>query len=63
MSIRIEENQVQSVRCATCKDLVAYTSDLIRVLDGSEKNNFRRVLLLRRPFVIFSLQTGSLKPA
>jgi len=37
MSIRIEENQVQSVRCASCRDLVAYTSELIRVLDDSKK--------------------------
>ena len=32
MLIYIEENQVQSVRCASCNDLVAYTEKLIRVL-------------------------------
>ena len=33
MLIYIEENEVQSVRCATCNDLVAYTEKLIRVLN------------------------------
>lgn len=33
MFIYIEENGVQSVRCASCNDLVAYTSELIRILD------------------------------
>ncbi len=33
MSIHVEENEVQTVRCASCQDLVAYTSKLIRVLD------------------------------
>jgi uncharacterized metal-binding protein (TIGR02443 family) len=33
MLIYIEENQVQSVKCASCHDLVAYTEKLIRVLD------------------------------
>ena len=33
MSIHIEENEVQTVRCATCRDLVAYTSGLIRILE------------------------------
>jgi hypothetical protein len=32
MSIHIEENEAQSVRCASCGDLVAYTSNLIRIL-------------------------------
>jgi ssDNA-binding Zn-finger/Zn-ribbon topoisomerase 1 len=32
MVIYIEEGGVQSVRCANCKDLVAYTENLIRVL-------------------------------
>jgi hypothetical protein len=31
MFIRIEEDDVQSIRCASCQDLVAYTSELIRV--------------------------------
>jgi uncharacterized metal-binding protein (TIGR02443 family) len=33
MLIYIEENQVQSVKCAKCHDLVAYTEKLIRILD------------------------------
>jgi uncharacterized metal-binding protein (TIGR02443 family) len=33
MLIYIEENEVQSVKCANCHDLVAYTSELIRILD------------------------------
>jgi hypothetical protein len=32
MLIYIEENEVQTVKCATCRDLVAYTSELIRIL-------------------------------
>lgn len=32
MLIYIEENEVQSVKCAACHDLVAYTEKLIRVL-------------------------------
>jgi transcription elongation factor Elf1 len=35
MSIYIEENEVQSVKCANCHDLVAYTSELIRFLPKS----------------------------
>jgi DNA-directed RNA polymerase subunit RPC12/RpoP len=33
MHIYIEEDESQSVRCASCSNLVAYTSKLIRVLD------------------------------
>ena len=33
MLIYVEENEVQSVKCATCENLVAYTSNLIRILD------------------------------
>jgi Zn ribbon nucleic-acid-binding protein len=33
MLIYVEENQVQRVKCARCGDLVAYTSELIRILD------------------------------
>ena len=33
MFIYIEENGVQSVKCANCADLVAYTENLIRILD------------------------------
>ena len=33
MFIYIEENEVQTVRCAKCRDLVAYTSKLIRILE------------------------------
>jgi Zn ribbon nucleic-acid-binding protein len=33
MLIYIDENQVQKVKCASCGDLVAYTSELIRILD------------------------------
>jgi LSD1 subclass zinc finger protein len=33
MLIYIEEDGVQSVKCASCGDLVAYTSELIRILD------------------------------
>jgi len=39
MVIYVEENEVQSVKCANCHDLVAYTKNLIRILDtpGSAK--------------------------
>jgi hypothetical protein len=33
MLIYIEENGVQNVKCADCGDLVAYTENLIRLLD------------------------------
>jgi len=33
MLIYVEEDGVQSVKCASCGDLVAYTSELIRILD------------------------------
>jgi len=33
MLIYIEENGVQSIKCASCGDLVAYTENLIRILD------------------------------
>ncbi len=33
MFIYVEENEVQNVKCASCGDLVAYTSELIRVLN------------------------------
>jgi Zn ribbon nucleic-acid-binding protein len=33
MVIYVEENEVQSVKCAKCHDLVAYTENLIRILD------------------------------
>jgi len=33
MLIYVGENQSQRVKCATCNDLVAYTSELIRILD------------------------------
>jgi hypothetical protein len=33
MLIYVEEHEVQSVKCATCGNLVAYTSNLIRILD------------------------------
>jgi transcription elongation factor Elf1 len=33
MSVHVEENEVQSIRCASCRHLVGYTSKLIRVLD------------------------------
>ena len=33
MLIYIEENGVQSVKCARCGDLVAYTENLIRILE------------------------------
>jgi hypothetical protein len=33
MSVHVEENEVQSIRCASCRGLVGYTSKLIRVLD------------------------------
>ena len=33
MLIYIEANEVQSVRCASCSDLVAYTEKLIRILE------------------------------
>jgi len=33
MRIHVEENEVQSIRCASCQNLVGYTSKLIRVLD------------------------------
>jgi LSD1 subclass zinc finger protein len=32
MLIYVEENGVQSVRCSSCNDLVAYTEKLIRIL-------------------------------
>ena len=32
MVIYVEEGGVQKVKCANCKDLVAYTENLIRVL-------------------------------
>ena len=35
MLIYIEENGVQNVKCANCGDLVAYTENLIRILDKS----------------------------
>ena len=31
MLIYVEENEVQTVKCASCGDLVAYTSELIRI--------------------------------
>ena len=33
MFIYVEKNEVQSVKCATCHDLVAYTEKLIRILE------------------------------
>lgn len=33
MFIYVEENEVQSVKCASCNDLVAYTENLIRILE------------------------------
>jgi hypothetical protein len=33
MFIHIEENEVQSVKCARCGNPVAYTSKLIRILE------------------------------
>jgi Zn ribbon nucleic-acid-binding protein len=33
MLIYIEENGVQNVKCANCGDLVAYTENLIRILE------------------------------
>jgi LSD1 subclass zinc finger protein len=33
MLVYIEENGVQSIKCANCRDLVAYTEKLIRILD------------------------------
>ena len=33
MFIYIEEDEAQSIRCASCRNLVAYTSNLIRILD------------------------------
>jgi hypothetical protein len=36
MLIYVEENQVQRVKCANCGDLVAYTSELIRILDKTK---------------------------
>ena len=35
MFIYVEQNEVQTVRCASCGDLVAYTSKLIRILEKS----------------------------
>jgi Zn ribbon nucleic-acid-binding protein len=32
MFIYVEENDVQTVRCAACHCLVAYTSNLVRIL-------------------------------
>jgi Zn ribbon nucleic-acid-binding protein len=39
MFIYIEENQVQRAKCASCGDLVAYTSELIRLLGKREDRN------------------------
>jgi hypothetical protein len=33
MLIYIDENQTQRIKCANCEDLVAYTENLIRILD------------------------------
>ena len=33
MLIYVEEGEVQSVKCAACGDLVAYTEHLIRILE------------------------------
>ncbi len=33
MIIYVEENEVQSVKCSDCGNLVAYSSKLIRILD------------------------------
>ena len=33
MFVYVEDNGVQTEKCATCGNLVAYTSELIRVLD------------------------------
>ncbi len=33
MLIYVEADGVQSVKCASCGDLVAYTENLIRILD------------------------------
>ena len=33
MLVYIEKNDAQTVKCASCLSLVAYTSNLIRVLD------------------------------
>ena len=33
MLIYIEKNGVQNVKCANCGDLVAYTENLIRILE------------------------------
>ena len=33
MLIYVEVGEVQSVKCAHCHDLVAYTENLIRILD------------------------------
>jgi hypothetical protein len=32
MNIYVDENETQRVRCAECRNLVAYTSKLIRIL-------------------------------
>jgi Zn ribbon nucleic-acid-binding protein len=34
MVIYVEENEAQSVKCANCHALVAYTKNLIRILDA-----------------------------
>ena len=39
MLIYVEEDGVQSVKCASCGDLVAYTSELIRILGKREDGN------------------------
>jgi formate dehydrogenase maturation protein FdhE len=33
MLVYIEQDEAQSVRCASCRNLVAYTSNLIRILN------------------------------
>jgi hypothetical protein len=35
MFIYVEENETLSVRCANCRDLVAFTSELIRILGNA----------------------------
>ena len=32
MLVYIEENEVQSVKCANCRNLIGYTEKLIRIL-------------------------------
>jgi transcription elongation factor Elf1 len=36
MVIYVEKNEVQSVKCANCHDLVAYTKNLFRILDAPQ---------------------------